>query len=441
MTTLLLGVRLAMRGARVRVAVTALALAFAVAFLLSVLGALPARQAKLDRLAARAAVAADERASAGHAAPSATTQLSGLYGWWRGQTLGGYRVVQARQGQPVPPGVRRLPRPGELVVSPALAAALRGTHGAELAPRLPGRVVGEIAEEGLSGPRELYAYVGVAQAPKQLPGFAAAGFGREVHRAGVGPELRVAAQLGAVGLLLPVLVLVATASRLSAATRDRRLAAVRLVGGSPRQVALLVSGEALLVGAFGAAAGLAVFLALRPVAARLVPVAGGVFAGDLMAPAWQVAGSLLLVPLGALLVSLLGMRRLVIDPLGVRRSGRPKGRAGLWRLLPLTSGLALLGALWVRHRDLVGVDVVLLLGGGALTLLGLAVIAPVVSRLAGAGLARLPGVAARLAGRRLQADPSATSRTLTGTVLVVFVGTWLLAFLPILSASQSSDER
>jgi hypothetical protein len=140
-----------------------------------------------------------------------------------------------------------------------------------------------------------------------------------------------------------------------------------------------------------------------------------------------------------LLVSLLAMRRLVVDPLGARRRGRRRSRAGWWRVVPLTSGLGLLGAMWVRDSDLEGGDVGLLLGGGALTVIGLAVVAPVVSRLAGLVLVRLPGTASRLAGRRLLADPSATARTLTGTVLVVFVGIWLLAFLPIVKVSSSSQ--
>ncbi|HUR14113.1 MAG TPA: FtsX-like permease family protein [Mycobacteriales bacterium] len=439
MTSLLLGVRLALRGSRGRVAVTGLALAFAVAFLLAVLGALPARQAKIDRLADRQPVSVGTMAAAGQRPVQPVVTISSLYSSWRGRSLSGHEVVDVKNGSILPPGVARLPRPGELVVSPDLAGALRGPHAAELAVRLPGKVVGEIGAAGLSGPRELFAYVGVSRPSPPYPGQEVLRFGYRADRADISPELRVAAQLGALGLLLPVLVLVATATRLSAGTRDRRLAAVRLVGGTPRQVALLAAGEALVVGVLGSALGLFVFRVLRPVAAGLVPVEGGVFAADLQPPSGQLVGVLLAVPVLSLLVSLLAMRRLVVDPLGVRRRSRRLTRAGWWRLVPLCAGLALLGAMWVRDNDLEGGDVALLLGGGALTVIGLAVVAPVVSRLAGLALVRFPGTASRLAGRRLLADPSATARTLTGTVLVVFVGIWLLAFLPIVKASSSSQ--
>lgn len=439
MTSLLLGIRLALRGSRTRIAVTGLALAFAVAFLLAVLGALPARQAKLDRLGERQPVAVGTEAAAGQPVPRVALTMSGIFSTWRGRTLNGFEVVDVEDGTVLPPGVDRLPRPGELVVSPDLARALAGPHAGELASRLPGRVVGEIAPTGLSGPHELYAYVGVAKPSTPYGVQQILRFGFRNGAADVPPELRVAAQLGGLGLLLPVLVLVATATRLSAGSRDRRLAAVRLVGGTPRQVAVLAAGEALVIGVLGVTLGWLVFRVLRPVAASIVPVEGGVFATDLQPPPGRLVAVLLVVPVVSLLVSLLAMRRLVVDPLGVRRRGRRRSRAGWWRLVPLATGLVLLGALWVRQRDLEGLDVGLLLGGGALTVIGLAVVAPVVSRLAGLALVKLPGTATRLAGRRLLADPSATARTLTGTVLVVFVGVWLLAFLPIVKVSSSSQ--
>ena len=61
----------------------------------------------------------------------------------------------------MPPGLTRLPRPGELFVSPALRELLRTPDGRRvLAPRLPGRVAGEIGPSGLLGPGELGFYAG-----------------------------------------------------------------------------------------------------------------------------------------------------------------------------------------------------------------------------------------------------------------------------------------
>ncbi|NEE53088.1 ABC transporter permease, partial [Streptomyces sp. SID8455] len=49
------------------------------------------------------------------------------------------------------------------------------------------------------------------------------------------------------------------------------------------------------------------------------------------------------VPLTAVLVTLVAMRSVVIEPLGVVRRGRDRGRRLWWRLLMPLAGLAVLG--------------------------------------------------------------------------------------------------
>src|ERR1700677_4036076 len=54
------------------------------------------------------------------------------------------------------PHPARIPAPGEMLVSPALDRLLRSSRGAELGRRLHARVVGTIANPGLTGPAELF---------------------------------------------------------------------------------------------------------------------------------------------------------------------------------------------------------------------------------------------------------------------------------------------
>ena len=64
---------------------------------------------------------------------------------FQGRDVHGQLLQAERAGAPVPPGLTRLPRPGELFVSPALRELLDTPRGQRvLAPRLPGRVVGEV---------------------------------------------------------------------------------------------------------------------------------------------------------------------------------------------------------------------------------------------------------------------------------------------------------
>src|SRR5262249_47907581 len=67
----------------------------------------------------------------------------------------------------------------------------------------------------------------------------------------------------ALAILAPVLIFIATATRLSAARREERFAAMRLVGATRRQVSLLAATESTVAGILGVAAGVGVFFPLR----------------------------------------------------------------------------------------------------------------------------------------------------------------------------------
>jgi hypothetical protein len=51
--------------------------------------------------------------------------------------------------------------------------------------------------------------------------------------------------VAALALLAPVLIFISTATRLSAARREQRFAAIRLVGATPRQISLIAAVEVL----------------------------------------------------------------------------------------------------------------------------------------------------------------------------------------------------
>ena len=93
--------------------------------------------------------------------------------------------------------------------------------------------------------------------------------------------LKIVLGLGAVGLLLPVLVFVATSTRLAAARREERFAALRLVGATPRQVNVMASVEAFAGALAGTALGFLLFWLFRPVVARIPFTGEAFFTGDL----------------------------------------------------------------------------------------------------------------------------------------------------------------
>ena len=456
MRLLPIGLRLALggaRSARVRLLLMAGGVAAGVALLLGVAGAAPAALDRLEIASSRHVTYTDRQ---GGLTTGVRAQTS--VGFWRGAQL---RVLDVETvGPPVTPprGIRSLPAPGEVLVSPALAAALDGPHGYELLPRLHGKVAGMIGVGGLVGPDELFAIAGVG--PGRISGDLAAGFpaGRGADltfstgqtavgvtsvTGGITDELRVALVIAAVGLVVPLMVLVATATRLSAASRERRAAALRLVGATAHQVSGLGAIEGAAVGTLGAVAGAVLFLLLRTPVASLAPVPSGLFPAHVAPPVWAVVLIVLGVPVLTAVVGLVAVRRAAVSPLTVRRQATPP-TPSLLRLLPLAAGLLMLvGALLNPQAVLSGrwYGTTLLVGGSLLCLAGIAVAGPALARAAGAVLDRFgPGPASHLAGRRLVMDPAAASRTVTGMALVVVVVGWLLAFLPLLAATTPAGQ-
>lgn len=431
------------RAGRVRLLLMTSGVALGVALLLGVAGVLPAVDARQQVLTNRT-----QTYDASDAAPR-TEGVAALTesGFWRSREVHSLRFTVVGPPMSPPEGARALPGPGEVLVSPALKAAMDGAHGDELRARVPGRITGTVGAVGLTGPDELY-FIAPAASGALEGSLLGAGFepkdpsGRSFST--TREELKIAVPLAGVALVVPILILIATSTRLSAASRERRTAAMRLVGATRRQVAHLAIVEGAAVGFVGATAGLGLFLLLRGPASGLLPVPDGVHAASLRPTPVSLALTLAGVPLLAALTAPLSMRRVVSTPLGVSRQARlPK--AGPARLLPLGTGLLLLCLAYLSRgsmNDNSGPVILLLLSGAALSLLGLAIAGAALARTGGAALIRWGrGPASQLAGRRLMLDPSAAARTVTGTALVVAIGGWVLAFIPVLDQAQNGYLR
>ena len=439
-----LGVRLAGAGGRhafARLLLIGSGIALGVGLLLSTLGIFPAEEAVERRQGARLIRVADP------GEPRPTDRLLLGYG---GTTFGDEQVeafLLAPMGSPpTPPWLDEYPAPGEIVASPRLAELLASPEGGLLRPRFPGRVVATLEDRWLRTPGELVAYVGAK--PGDLPfRDVVEGFGPHPEYAGVVDEggfaieepLSQVAFLISIGLLIPILVFVVTGARLSASARESRLAAIRLVGGTPSQVRLVGAGESLIAGVLGCVLGIALFLATRPILAAAVPPGDRWFPSDIAPPPAIVAAVLvgiLALSVGASLVSL---RRVVVTPLGVARKGARRIRAG-WRWAMLGTGLAGLLAVMLAKKGIIGSDriaVGFLIGSYGLTGLGAAAAAPVAGSVVARVLARLssgPGVL--LGARRLRVDPRAAGRTVGGIVIVVIAATITSLYVGVYEAQM-----
>ena len=228
----------------------------------------------------------------------------------------------------------------------------------------------------------------------------------------------------ALGMLTPVLIFIATATRLSAARREQRFAAMRLVGATRKQVSLLAATESTAAAVLGVAAGFGIFFLLRTPVAGIPFFGEPFFPGQLSLSPTDILAVAIGVPVAAAVAARLALRRVHISPLGVARRVTPKPPRA-WRTLPLLAGLAELGFFAVRGGQLsVDAETQVLVSGFLLIIVGLVIAGPWLTMAVARVMARRtsrPG--ALIAARRLADDPRAAFRAVSGLVLALFITT------------------
>ncbi|MFJ7999935.1 FtsX-like permease family protein [Streptomyces sp. NPDC096310] len=235
-------------------------------------------------------------------------------------------------------------------------------------------------------------------------------------------------------LLVPATVFMATAVRFGGERRDRRLAALRLVGAGIRTTRRIAAGEALFGAVLGLLTGGVLFLLLRRLAGGIQVWNLSAFPADIVPVPAVAALIVVAVPALAVAVTLVALRGVTVEPLGVVRGTGPRRRRLWWRLLLPAVGLAVL----IRTRtaadvarlpgdDVVDTDPYPIAAGAALLLVGLTALLP---WLVDASVARLPGggpVSWQLAVRRLQLDGGGAAARAVSGITVAVAGTGILA--------------
>ncbi|MGW0881583.1 ABC transporter permease [Streptomyces sp. NPDC002671] len=418
-----MGARFAFAGGRegwVRVLLTAVGVGLGVALLLLTTAIPNALAVRHQRDEARLDYTYDQK----HRPKAANTLvISNADTNYHSSDIRGRLVEPEGPRAPLAPGLAKYPAPGDMVVSPALKRLLDSTDGKLLRERLPYRVVGTIGEQGLVGSHELAYYAGAKNLAPRINGWQTAritAFG-EPHPSPpdrMDPVLILLVLVVFVVLLMPVAVFIAAAVRFGGERRDRRLAALRLVGSDSRMTRRIAAGEALAGSLVGLVFGTVFFLLGRHLAGSVEILDISVFPSYLNPTPALALLVAVTVPAAAVLVTLFAMRGVVIEPLGVVRAARPSRRRLWWRLLLPLGGLAMLAPMIGQGRSNGDFNQYLVIGGVLLLLVGVTALLPwvveaVVARL-GAG-----HVAWQLAVRRLQLNSGSAARMVNGIAVAV----------------------
>jgi hypothetical protein len=373
--------------------------------------------------------------------------------WWHpgndifgGKTISRFDVAATGASSPVPPGITHDPAPGQYYASPALAALLRSTPANQLAGRYPGRLAGTIGGAALPSPDSLVIIIGrtpaqLAHTRNSVPvtSISTTVVGLPVPPTEANPKglTYIPADSGgaknsidliltvvALAILAPVLIFIGTATRLSAARREERFAAMRLVGATRRQVSLLAATESTVAAVLGVAVGFGIFFLLRILVAGIPLIGQPFFPAELRLSLSDVLVVAIGVPVAAAVAARRALRQVHISPLGVARRVTPiPPRA--WRVVPLLAGLAELGFWTVHgHPAAISGQIQAWASSFLLIIVGLFVAGPWLTMAAARGMARWtsrPGTL--IAARRLADDPRAAFRAVSGLVLALFITT------------------
>lgn len=440
------GLRLTLRGGReaaARLIVICAAVAIGVALLLSTLAGLNAMHTQNARFG-WLETGAQGVSESHRPVPGSDPE------WWllsadeyAGTQIGRVDVAATGARSPIPPGLPRLPSAGEYYASPALAALLRTLPNAELAARYPGHLVATIGDAGLPSPDSLIVVVGRSVAdlsaqPRateitEISTTSPSGCNGPCYDIGFNARsIDLILSVVSAAILFPVLIFIGAATRLSAARRDQRFAAMRLVGATPRQIALIAAVESTLAASIGVLLGFGLFAAFQPLIARVPFTGTRFFAHDMALSMPDVLAVALGVPIAAAVAARFALRRVIVSPLGVSRRVTPQPPSA-WRVLPVVAGIAELAYFVAQGRPATtDGQIMAFLPGILITMSGLVFAGPWLTMIGSRALAvRARRPAALIAARRLSDNPQAGFRAISGLVLSLFVAS--VAFGIILS--------
>ena len=456
-----LGLRLAVTGGReaiTRLALISVAVAIGSGLLLTTLASTNAFSAQNDRYAWLETGYPGAEPSAG-TATSGTTASDPL--WWqlhgdyfRGRLIARIDLAATGPQSPVPPGIPALPGPGQFYASPKMADLLRSVPRAQLGDRYPGTEIGIIGDDALPAPDTLIIVIGRDLA--DLANRSDAQLVRRISTTSPSECTTVCAPVGtdangmilvlsvvAAALLFPVLIFVAGATRLSAARREQRFAAMRLVGATPRQISRIATIESAVATVVGVVLGFGLFAALRPLIATIPFSDERFFTSDLSLSATNVVLVAVGIPIAAAVAARVALRRVNISPLGVTRRTTPRPPRPR-RLILLLAGVAWLYYLAYfsdlpdshesakqAYAYLLGVFAImigLVVAGPWLTMIG--------SRFTARRAKRPAGL---IAARRLADNPQSAFRAVSGLVLAVFVATCAIGIITTIVAYNAGS--
>ncbi len=238
--------------------------------------------------------------------------------------------------------------------------------------------------------------------------------------------------MGVIIILLPVIMLISVSAKLGSVQREKRYAALRLVGATNRQVINIIATEALLSAIAGIVIGTLLYVISMPLLQQVTLEETRYWPDMIVVRKMQYVIIAILTTLLVWLANWWGMRKVHTSPLGITRDARSENKPGWWRIIPLLVGVIIL--IWLQTKghaknydesktNIIVIMVALVLNMGGLVLAG-PWLTYSLAKL-GAKLARKP--VGMIGMKYVQVHARAISRSVIGVVLALFAGTFFIS--------------
>lgn len=247
------------------------------------------------------------------------------------------------------------------------------------------------------------------------------------------------------GVCFPMLTLLISAMRIGMVQREKRYAALSLIGTSKKQVNQIILMEALSSTALGVVFGLGLYQLLRiSVLANLHLDGSRFFLSDISVSAQNILLIIALIFAITIFVNFLALRKVKSSPLGVAKIQKLPKRPSFLRLLPATATIFAtwqfnqLGSSWFLNNA--GTAMIYLAAIFLSSMVSLLIIGPYFTYLFAKIFSKFSrGMIGTLVSKRLKIFAKTIFASVSGVVLALFVGSFL--FTTISSVEHTFSNR
>ena len=347
--------------------------------------------------------------------------------------------VSLRAGGATSPQLEGLPTPkdGEYYVSSGLAKVMQDHPEDNIGSRFGSKQIGIIPEALSTSPDALETIRGMSEQEANsgrvvsIYKFSSSTEAVSRYSGSVGVILIFGASI----LLFPIVMFISIATQLGSAQREKRYAALRLIGATRRQVSRIIAVESLGAAVIGIIVGSLAYLVVLPLMSQFEFGGMRFWQSDLTVQPSHYLLAVVVTLLFCLIANWWGMRHVQVSPLGVARSGKVSKRPRMWRLMLLAPGLVTFiwlslpsGMNWLRtNTDDSAAPLLLLMAGIMSIMFGLLLAGPwLTSSISRLAARRTRSAITLLATKRIAMQSRRIFRSVSGVVLALFAGSFYL---------------